>query len=223
MSRLPFVEVTDTVFLSASVKKIRFRGDFKNLQFKVGSYIDFRVSGTESRRYTVSFADTRNGILEFIVHLHGKGCGSEFMAHLKVGDKIDMNKPRNERGYYDKASERFVIFGDETSFALACSFLPVLTGNRHPFRFIFELDEENKNVPQLLGLTNSLVFPKNGSFRNEEWVSNLAVIKSSEWHNAKFILTGNVKSAQTFRKVLKDRTDCKVYLHGYWLEEKKGL
>jgi len=124
--KLPLVEVSETEFLSQSVKKICFKGDFKKLNFSVGSYIDFRISDTEARRYTASYADTENGILEFIVHLHGKGCGSEFIANLQVGDKINMNTPRTERKYYDKTAERFVIFGDETSLGLARSFHPVL-------------------------------------------------------------------------------------------------
>lgn len=223
ISKLPPVEVTETVLLSKSIKKIRFTGDFKNIQFMVGSYIDLRVSDTEFRRYTASYSDTEKGILEFIVHLHGNGCGSDFIDKLKVGDKIAINKPRGERRYYDKTAEKFVIFGDETSLALACSFLTVLKNNKHQFWFIFELDDENKNVPQLLGLENCLIFPKNGSFKKEDWVSGLPVIQSSDWKEANFILTGNVKSAQTFRKVVKDKANGNVYLQGYWLEGKKGL
>jgi hypothetical protein len=74
-----------------------------------------------------------------------------------------------------------------------------------------------------LGIENYTVFRKDGSFRNEEWISNLPVITHAEWKNANFILTGNVISAQTFRRVVKSKTNGKVFLHGYWLEGKKGL
>lgn len=222
-SKMPSAEVTETVYLSNTLKKIRFKGNLENIAFTVGSFIDFRVSDTEARRYTVSYADSETGIFEFIVHLHGKGPGSDFMDNLKVGDIVDLNKPRTIRRYYEQAAERFVVFGDETSLGLACSFLPVLKKYKHQCLFIFELDEENRNIPQLLGLETCLVFAKDGSFRNEEWIDKLPVMKTASWQDAYCVLTGNAKSAQVFRKVIKERTNAKVYLHGYWVEGRKGL
>lgn len=223
ISKLPSVEVAHVELLSRSLKRIRFTGDFRKLNFPVGSYIDFRVSDTAARRYTVSDVDTETGYLELIAHLHGEGPGRHFMDRLKVGDSIGINKPRGERRYYDKSAEKVVVFGDETSLGLACSFLPVLKKNKLKYRFIFELDKENEKVPEWLGLDNSLVFPKNASFRNTDWVSRLPVIRSTEWQGANFVLTGNVKSAQAFRKAIKANTNGSVYLHGYWLEGKEGL
>jgi len=72
-------------------------------------------------------------------------------------------------------------------------------------------------------LENCVVFPKSGLFRNEKWISDLPVIKITDWQEANFVLTGNVKSAQTFRKIIKNKTNGKIYLRGYWLEGKKGL
>ena len=223
MPKLPLMEVSSTELLSPAVKKICFTGDFDSLAFPVGCYIDFRVSDTEVRRYTVSNADINNRVLDFIVHLHAEAPGSSFMNQLKAGDKIDLNKPRGERRYYDEAAEKFVIFGDETSLALACSFLPVLKKNKHAFQFYFELDDQNKNLPAILGLENCTVFPKNGSFKNEAWISSLPAIQAPEWQDARFVLTGNVASAQAFRKVIKSKTKGKIVLQGYWLEGKQGL
>ena len=222
LPNVPLAEVTETVFLSPSVKKIRCTGPVNQLHFTVGSYIDFRVSDTEARRYTASYADKENGVVEFIGHLHGNGNGSHFMDRLQVGDTIKLNTPRAYK-YYDKSADHFLIFGDETSVGLALSFLPVLKKNGHSFQFYFELDDENSHVPELVGLENYTVFPKNGSFRNEEWIGDLPVLKTAEWQDARFVLTGNAKSAQTFRKVIKNKTRGNVHLHGYWLEGKKGL
>ncbi|RZJ68922.1 MAG: siderophore-interacting protein, partial [Flavobacterium sp.] len=43
------------------------------------------------------------------------------------------------------------------------------------------------------------------------------------WNTTNFALVGNVKSVQTFRKVLKDKMQGNIYSQGYWLEGKKGL
>ncbi len=112
------------------------------------------------------------------------------MDNLKTGDKITLNKPRTDLRYYDKSVEKYVIFGDESSLGLVRSFLPAFQKNNHKFQFIFELDNENKFVPELLGLKNCFVFTKNGLFRNEEWVGDLPVLTIPEWREANFVLTG---------------------------------
>lgn len=223
MPKLPLVSINAVELLSPSLKKIQFKGDFKNLHFPVGAFVDFRVSETDARRYTVSLADPENGIIEMIVHLHGDGSGRHYMDSLKVGDLIDMNKPRGERSYYDPKAEKYVIFGDETSLGLACSFLPVLKQNNHQFLFYLEMDQENQHVPQQLGLENCVLFDKNRSFKNEDVIDDLPIFQTGNWDQATFVLTGNVSSAQRFKKVIKKKTKAKTYLHGYWLEGKRGL
>src|SRR4051812_6411849 len=105
--KLPLMEVKSTKLLSPSVKRIRFYGDFKSLVFKPGSYMDIRVSDTEVRRYTAAFSDTKNGIMDFIIHLHGAHPGSDYMRRLNVGDKINTSiiKPHK---CYDKLAEKYV-------------------------------------------------------------------------------------------------------------------
>ncbi len=218
----PKMKVVHTELLCPGVKRIRFGGDFRKSDLKIGRFMDFRVSDTEVRRYTISSMDEKKNSLEIVAHLHGNGPGSRFMELLKIGDKVNLYPIRGRR-YDDKSIEKYVIFGDETSLALACSFQPVLLQNGHPFLFYFELDDQNRNVPDLLGLKNCTVFPKNGSFRNIDFINDLPVFQSTDWQDAGFVLTGNVRSVQGFRKVLKSRSFTKVNAHGYWLEGKKGL
>lgn len=222
ISKSPLMTVVNTELISQGVKKIRFSGDFRKMDLKPGYYMDFRVGDTEARRYTISYIDNGKSVIEFIAHLHGDAPGSRFMELLKTGDKVNVNPPRGRR-YYDKSIEKYVIFGDETSLALACSFQPVLLQNEHPFLFYFELDDQNPNATELLGLKNCTVFPKNGSFRKSDFINDLPIFQSADWQEAGFVLTGNVRSVQEFRKVLKSRSFAKVNAHGYWLEGKKGL
>jgi NADPH-dependent ferric siderophore reductase len=157
-----------------------------------------------------------------IFHLHGNGPGSRRIAGLRTGDGLFISGPRGIKAYDPDVKQQF-IFGDETSLGLACSFLPLLKQNKHEFQFCFELDEENKDVPHLLGLENVTVFPKNGSFRNEKWISRLPVLQTAAWKGADFVLTGNVRSVQALRKVLKQTSPAGIHSQGYWLEGKKGL
>ncbi|MDR1877011.1 MAG: siderophore-interacting protein [Flavobacteriaceae bacterium] len=218
----PRLTVLDTDYITPAIKNIRFQGDISKMDFLIGSASVIRVSDTEYRNYTPTYYDIKKGVFEIIFHIHGNGIGSKYIDSLKVGDELYISSPRG-RKEYDPNVKQYFIFGDETSLGLACSFLPVLKQNGHQFQFYFELDEGNKNAPQLLGLENYTVFPKNGSFRNEKWISDLPLFNTDEWNTAKFILAGNVKSVQTFRKVLKNSTTGKILAQGYWLEGKKGL
>lgn len=218
----PNVKVAETTFLSPEIKKICFKGDISDWDFSIGYASVIRVSETEFRNYTVTYHNKENGVFDIIFHIHGNGVGSHFINSLKVGDELFISPPRGKKIYNPNLKHQF-FFGDETSLGVACAFLPLLKANRHQFQFYFELEELNKSIPELLGLDNYTVFPKNNSFRNEKWISTLPLFQTQEWDTANLALVGNVKSVQTFRKVLKNKTQGTIYSQGYWLEGKKGL
>ncbi|TDS52994.1 FAD-binding oxidoreductase [Myroides indicus] len=218
----PNVKVLETHYISSHIKKIRFQGDISKWSFQIGYANVIRVTETEYRNYTVAYHDKKKGIFDIIFHIHGNGVGSQYMDTLKANDELFVSLPRGKKFYEPNVQQQF-IFGDETSLGLVCSLLPLLKKHKHQFHFYFELDEANKSVPALLDLENYTVFQKNGSFRNEKWINDLPVFQTTDWKEARFILTGNVKSVQTFRKVLKHRRTGKISSQGYWLEGKKGL
>lgn len=218
----PNVKVVETAFLSLQVKKIRFQGDLSEWDFSIGYASVIRVSETEFRNYTVAYHDKESGVFDIIFHIHGNGVGSKFIDSLQVSDELFISPPRGKKLYEQNEKQQF-LFGDETSLGVACALLPLLKKNNHQFQFYFELDETNKSVPELLELENYTVFPKNNSFRNEKWIAALPLFQTHEWNTANFALVGNVKSVQTFRKVLKDKKRGNIYSQGYWLEGKKGL
>lgn len=218
----PNVKVLKTSYLNPQIKKIRFQGDISKWSFQIGYASVIRVSETEFRNYTVAYHDTKNGIFDIVFHIHGNGVGSKYIETLQINDELFISPPRGKKLYAQKVKQQF-FFGDETSLGVAFAFSPLLKKNNHQFQFYFELDEANKNVPELLELENFTVFAKNNSFRNEKWINDLPLFKTDEWNTANFALLGNVKSVQTFRKVLKDKTQGNIYSQGYWLEGKKGL
>lgn len=216
------MKVLETVYVSPNIKKIQFLGDLSRMNFQIGYASVIRVSDTEFRNYSVSYHNVHEGILDIIFHIHGNGVGSRYIDALKPEDELRISIPRGKKMYNGTIQRQF-IFGDETSLGLACSILPILQENKHQYQFYFELDDENHNVPELLGLENYTVFSKKNTFRNQQWISELPIFSTDEWDNANFILTGNVKSVQTFRKTLKERSGGNIYSQGYWLEGKKGL
>ncbi len=218
----PNVKVMETQYISPQIKRIRFQGDISKWSFTIGFASVVRVSETEFRNYSIACYDKENGLFDIVFHIHGKETGSQFVNNLKTGDELFISPPRGKKLYHPNRKQQF-FFGDETSLGVAYALLPLLKKNNHQFQFYFELDEVNATIPKLLELENYTVFPKNSSFRNEKWISNLPLFKTNEWAAANFALVGNVKSVQTFRKVLKDKTRGNIYSQGYWLEGKKGL
>ncbi|TCK85087.1 siderophore-interacting protein [Albibacterium bauzanense] len=222
-SKMPLMEVVETNYISPKIKRIRFQGNLSGMSFQPGYAVLIRVNETEFRNYTVVFNDVENGILEIIFYIHGQAPGSLFIDNLNVGDEIRISAPRGKK-QYEPTIKQHLIFGDETSLGLACSFLPYLKKNQHQFQFYFELDESNFNVPQLLGLENYSVFSKNDIFINRQLINDLPIFNSPDWNTSHFVLTGNATSVQNFRHVLKSNSvKGRIFTKGYWLKGKAGL
>jgi len=218
----PLVKVLEIHYITPSIKKITFQGNISKMDFIIGGASVIRVSETEYRNYTVAYHDIEKGTIEVIFHIHGNGVGSTYISTLKTGDELYISIPRGHRAY-DPKVKQYVFFGDETTLGLACSLFTVMKQNGDQFQFIFELDNANKNVPNLLGLENHTIFVKDGSFSSEIWLKNLPIFQTPDFKNTNFVLTGNVRSVQALRRVLKNLNTGKILAQGYWLEGKKGL
>ena len=157
----PNVMVAEIRYISLQIKRIRFQGDISKWNFQIGYASVMRVSETEFRNYTVAHHDKGKGIFDIIFHIHGNGIGSQYIDALKTGDELYVSPPRGKK-LYDQSLKQQLFFGDETCLGIAVSLLPYLQKNSHQFQFCFELNEENKDVPGLLGLENFSVFLKNG-------------------------------------------------------------
>lgn len=221
-SMKPNAKVLETRYIKPGIKEIRFKGDIEKWNFQIGFASVVRVSETEFRNYTIKHYNKNSGIFDIIFHIHNNGVGSKYIDSLRIGDEIFISPPRG-KNFYDPKVSAYLIFGDETSLGLAFSFLSTLKQNKHQFQFYFELDKSNKDVPELLGIENFTVYAKNNSFRDEDWVNNLPLFQSEDLTATSFVLTGNVKSVQNFRKILKDKKTQIINSQGYWLEGKKGL
>lgn len=223
-SFIRMVKVEKSVYLNPYLKKVRLKGNFTSLNFTPGFTISLRVTPTELRHYTVSYADDSKKAIEFIAYLHGNAVGADYISNLqRDNQKIKLAVLGSDK-QYDPTVEKQLIFGDETSLSVMLSFLPFLKKNNHQFIFYIELEEENMIIPETIGLFNYKIFSKNDVFRNIGHIQQLPILNNPEWSNANIILTGNVNSVQNFRKALKlNDHKGKIYVKGYWLEGKKGL
>src|SRR5690625_316011 len=86
------VTVSSTEQITPKLQKVCFKGDFSKIKrpFKAGDQIEFRVSDTEFRHYTLAYVDTKKGICEVLFFLHANGPGTNWVRRLKQGDKIKL-------------------------------------------------------------------------------------------------------------------------------------
>lgn len=203
-SRMPVLIVKEVEDFNAHIRKITFEGDLSTMDFLPGYAVMVRVSDTEMRNYTVYSSDKKNGWFETIANIHGEAPGSNLMKTLKSGDEIRISCPRGNK-YYDPNVKKQLVFGDETSLALAKSYFEVFKENKHDFQFYLELDEANMDIPEKLGLENVTIFPKNETFRNLESISKIPIFDNDDWADANYILSGNVTTMQNFKKSAKNQ------------------
>lgn len=226
-SKMPLMKIEKCCYISNSIKKIIFKGDLSGMHFHIGYAVIIRVSDTEFRNYTPSFYDIEKGILEIIFHLHGHAPGAHFIDRLQVGDTLRISMPRGKK-MYDKQVNRQFFFGDETSLSFACSLYPRLIEQNHAFQFYFELDADNQSLPEQIGLKCAKVFIKQNTFSDPQLLNDLPLFSDPDWiawQQGNFILTGNAKSVQNFRRVLKQHQvlNKNILLKAYWAEGKAGL
>lgn len=214
--------VISTTELSPNIRQIRFSGDIAKLKLVIGGASVIRVSETEYRNYTIAALDREKGYIEMVIHLHGRGPGSDYIKNLQTGDELYISMPRGHKVYFPDTRQYF-FFGDETSLGLACCLQQVLKEKQHRFHFWFELEAGNEQAPGLLGLEQVTVFPKKGLFADADQVRAIPAYNDINWEHTGCVLTGNVKPVQAFRKALKQSGAARISAQGYWLEGKTGL
>jgi metal-responsive CopG/Arc/MetJ family transcriptional regulator len=75
-----------------------------------------------------------------------------------------------------------------------------------------------------LGLENYTAFAKNITFKQEQLISQLSIFQTEQWLLSNFVLTGNARSIQTLRKVLREKNKKgRIFAKAYWAEGKTGL
>lgn len=220
------VKVGAVVRLSTQVKKIRFLGDFKKINFAIGYAVSFRVNDNDFRHYTPSYFDPEAGICDIIFHLHGRGPGSDFAEKLQPGDLLKMVMPGG-RKLYDQQDQTHFFFGDETAIGLFLAMSKAVKSNGQRYMGILELDEQNFSIPEQLNLSTRIVLKSNPDpeFNLKSCLENVMTYTPGCLRDAVFYLIGNVASLKHFRLMLKELniSPKKIKVQGYWAEGRYGM
>lgn len=188
--------------------------------FRPGDKVQVFVGDDGMRTYTPFDWDPAAGTVSLLVFVRDGSAGSRFGREAKVGDEVAYFGPRGSLAL-DGIDGRAVLFGDETSFALARSL-----GARHPgSRTILEVDaiDEGREVADALGLAGVDLVARAADGSHLETLA--ARLAESADGATSIVWSGRARSIQTLRKKLDARAvkPRRNLAKAYWAEGRVGL
>ena len=217
-ARVAAVEV-----LSQHFRLVDLEGDaLRGVAWVVGQKLQISMgTGLTARTYTPMSWDAERGRTRLLTFAHGDGPGSRWASQLREGDGCQFFGPRRSLDSSDFGTS-IVLFGDETSFALAAA-LRSIPGLR--VRCIFEATDITESRPLLeaIGLGDAMVMAR---VADDGHLAATAVeVAAHAASGAHFVLTGKARSIQQVSRVLKTEGvgSSRVKAKAYWAPGKVGL
>ena len=185
----PELRVTKAEVITARFRRLTLAGASLT---KLAPGDKIQVSLAEGTRTYTPFAfDAAKGSLDLLVYSHGDTPGAKWGRGVAEGDRVNVFGPRGSIALAALA-EPVVVFGDETSFALARA-LQDLHASPRP---LFEVSNiaESSEALAALGLAADLVARAPGDAHLDELDAQLRARTGST-----LVLTGKAQSIQGLR------------------------
>jgi NADPH-dependent ferric siderophore reductase len=186
-----------------------------------GDKVQVHLAGLGMRTYTPLSWDEAQGATSFLVYLHGDSPGAKWGRDVKEGDPVQFFGPRRSLAL-EAGGGPVVLFGDETSFAVAHAFR---TGGKHDVTPVFEVTDRDACAPALreLGFEGHDVPREAGDAHLARVHERLREALRAK-PGATLVMTGRAQSIQALRSRLRgdgERATPKV--KAYWAVGKAGL
>lgn len=228
VGRLLFKEVSTVQIreLSSSFRLVSFASEsLRNVAWEAGDKIQVYLPGRGMRTYTPMAWNSERGAAELLVYLHGTSPGAEWGRQLALGDGFQFFGPRRSIRGTDLA-DSIVLFGDETSFAVARALSDARRGGR--VSCVFEVSDVAASSAALgaLGLEGTAVatVERTPSERHLAKVADLLCAELAAKPDASLVMTGKAQSIQSLRATLKERNALRGgKVKAYWSVGKVGL
>ena len=215
--------VTAIQRLSPNFLLIELQGDsLKGAPWVPGQHVQVDIgAGLTFRTYT-PMSWSPDGCTQLLVFLHGDGPGCTWARGVKAGDACAFFGPHRSLDL-SRLKGPVALFGDETSFGLALAMRD--SSPKIDLRCVFEVSDlaESQQILNALRLNGATLIVRvpDGSHlvAAEVEMSRLA---ETGYQNA---LTGNARSIQKLRKVLKAAPveASRLSVKPYWAPGKTGL
>lgn len=217
-ARVAAVEV-----LSPHFRLIDLEGDaLKGVAWAPGQKVQVAMgTGMTARTYTPMRWDTVAGSTRLLAFSHGDGPGARWATSLRAGDACQFLGPRRSLDLADLGGT--VLFGDETSFALAAA-LGDSRGGQRP-TCVFEVTDvaEATAVLQVLGIADVRLVER--QVGDGHLTAAATATSETTTNGAPIVLTGKASSIQHIQRHLKasEVSPARMRTKAYWATGKKGL
>jgi NADPH-dependent ferric siderophore reductase len=200
--------------------------DLVGTRWRPGDKVQINVGDWNVRTYTPLSIDAVAGRLRILAFAHGAGPGSIWARAVKADAGCHLLGPRGSLALGD-ATAPTVLFGDETSFAVASN-LETQLGTRSPARFVFEVTApaESRLILEQLGLAErATLVDKRADGSHLDAAARAVRQALAELATSELVLTGNAGSIQRLRKQLKNEGVSlrQSKTKAYWAHGKEGL
>ncbi|MFT3928400.1 MAG: siderophore-interacting protein [Myxococcales bacterium] len=175
------------------------------------------------RTYTPLSWDPKRGVTELLVFLHGDSPGALWGRKAQVGDAVQFFGPRRSIDA-DALPARVVLFGDETSFAVASALRTKLGADQ--LACVFEVTPEHAAQPVLsaLQLEASVTVAKRSDDSHLGDVHGRLAELTARAAGAQLVMTGRAAAIQALRARMKRDGGTRVAASkAYWALGKRGL
>lgn len=162
-----------------------------------GQKIQIQLKDDEMRSYTPCSWDSKAGVMQTLVYMHGKGPGALWARDAKAQTKVTVLGPKKSLKL-DEETKRVIFFGDETTFGLAHA----IKTNMPDIKFHFFLEasdtNESSSVLKRFDLGEALLV----SLSQLDLISKEMAKLFSEDKSIKIVLSGKQQSIVALREKL---------------------
>lgn len=176
------------------------------------------------RTYTPLAWDSARGATQLLVYLHGNSPGAEWGRDVRVGDRCQFMGPRGSLAL-SSLQGPVVLFGDETSFAVAHT-LRNLRAGADGVEQVFEVSsgDASESVLRELHLSDSALVERAPDEGHLPTVAERLGAALKRHPGAHLVMTGRAQAIQALRARLREEgVSAAQKVKAYWSAGKRGL
>ena len=229
--------VAEVQVLSPHFRLITLAGDaLKGVNWVPGQKIQVAMQGLATRTYTPMCWDAQEGVTRLVGYAHGNAPGARWLQTAMVGDACQFLGPRRSIEL-DRIPRPSLVFGDETSFALAYAMRYSVVGasglravETPGVSFLFEVNSltESQAVFDAVGITDAAFIER--KMDDAHWPAVEA--RAVDYFEGRgrdiarhYVLTGKSTSVQRVLRFLRAQSvrPNQLATKAYWAPGKVGL
>ncbi|OJT26981.1 NADPH-dependent ferric siderophore reductase [Archangium sp. Cb G35] len=196
----------------------------RGVSWSAGDKVQVFLPGMGMRTYTPLAWDAARGATQLLVYLHGNSPGAEWGRNMRVGDGCQFMGPRGSLALTSLQGP-VVLFGDETSFAVAHT-LRNLRAGAEGVEQVFEVSsrEESETVLREFHLPDGALVERAPGDGHLPAVAERLGDALKRRPGAHLVMTGRAQAIQALRARLRaDGVGAPQKVKAYWSVGKRGL